>query len=55
MTNCTDLAVSVLNKGGRPPKWALPTKAVRLPEKYIDALIEIAREWEEVEKSRNET
>ncbi len=38
-----------LNKGGRPSLWFLPTKTVRLPEKYIPALLEIAKEWQENE------
>jgi hypothetical protein len=36
------------NKRGRPAKWALRTKSVRLPEQYIEDLVQIAREWEEV-------
>lgn len=35
------------NKAGRPAKWRFRTKSVRLPERYIAALTEIAREWEQ--------
>ena len=38
-----------INKGGRPKRWYMPTKQVILPEKYADALIEIALEWQQNE------
>lgn len=34
------------NGQGRKPKWNSPTKAIRIPEKYADKLIELARQWE---------
>jgi hypothetical protein len=34
------------NKGGRPPKWLLPTRAIRVPAEYAEALKEIALEWQ---------
>jgi len=34
------------NGQGRKPKWNSKTKAIRVPEKYADRLIELARQWE---------
>lgn len=34
------------NGQGRKPKWGSKTAAVRLPERYIPRLVELAREWE---------
>ena len=38
---------------GRKPKWNSSTKAIRVPEKYADRLIEIARQWESAEPGCN--
>lgn len=35
------------NGQGRKPSWKSRTKAIRVPEKYADKLIALAREWEE--------
>lgn len=34
------------NGQGRKSKWRSPTKAIRVPEKYSDRLIKLAKEWE---------
>lgn len=34
------------NGQGRKPGWNSPTKAIRVPEKYADRLIELARQWD---------
>ncbi|QSJ17679.1 hypothetical protein JYQ62_02030 [Nostoc sp. UHCC 0702] len=34
------------NGQGRKPKWKSQTQSVRLPEKYIPRIIQLAREWE---------
>lgn len=39
------------NGQGRKPKWKSKTQSVRLPEKYISRIIELAREWEAQEDS----
>jgi hypothetical protein len=41
--------MTIENKRGRPKLWFLPVKTVRLPEKYHQALIEIALEWQQNE------
>ena len=41
------------NGQGRKPKWNSSTKAIRVPEKYADRLIEIARQWESTEPGCN--
>ncbi|WP_186440339.1 hypothetical protein [Planktothrix tepida] len=38
---------------GRKSKWGSPTKAIRVPEKYADRLIELARQWESEDPGRN--
>lgn len=37
------------SSAGRPRKWLMPVSCVRFPTKYIDALREIALEWQENE------
>lgn len=37
------------NGQGRKPKWKSPTESVRLPKKYIPKLINLCREWEDME------
>lgn len=39
---------------GRKPKWNSPTKAIRIPAKYADRLIEMAREWEQAEEKEED-
>lgn len=41
--------MTIENKRGRKRIWFLPVKTVRLPEKYLEALVEIALEWQENE------
>ena len=41
------------NKRGRPNKWVISTKIIRVPKKYADALMEIALEWQQNEIPEN--
>ena len=35
------------NGQGRKPKWRSKTKAIRVPEKYVNDLLKLARQWEQ--------
>lgn len=37
------------NNQGRKPKWKSPTKALRVPEKYLEKLVALAYSWENAE------
>jgi hypothetical protein len=38
---------------GRKPKWKSPTKAIRIPAKYADRLLALARQWEKEEEKES--
>lgn len=38
------------NGQGRKPKWKSATTAIRVPSKYADKLISVAKEWEEYDR-----
>lgn len=43
------LDLGVKSRRGNPkfmPKWKTKTKAVRIPDRYVDQVLEICREWE---------
>jgi hypothetical protein len=37
------------NKQGRKSKWRNPTMAIRIPKKYAEKLLDLARQWEDAE------
>ncbi|MDB9514795.1 hypothetical protein PN499_26685 [Kamptonema animale CS-326] len=39
------------NGQGRKPKWKSATTAIRVPSKYADKLISVAKEWEEYDRN----
>lgn len=45
--------MSEINKSGRPVKWMLPVRQIRIPDKYADKLVELALQWQQEEILNN--